>query len=70
MFDKAEPVKPVVKVIFLFAGKRRHSDVGSFLRKMHEEGRIEIQLHEMDIERSQEHDLRRQELWDNIFPEA
>ena len=56
----------MVKVIYLFAGKRRHSDVGSFLRKLDAEGRIELQLHEIDIERSKEHDLRKQELWDNV----
>ena len=55
-----------MKVIYLFAGKRRHSDVGSFLRKLADAGRIELQLHEIDIERSQEHDLRRQDLWDDI----
>ena len=60
-------MKPVVKVIYLFAGKRRHSDVGSFLGKLDEEGRIELHLHEVDIERSQEQDLRKQSLWDDIF---
>ncbi|CAL1152593.1 unnamed protein product [Cladocopium goreaui] len=35
-------------------------------RKLEAEGRIELQLHEIDIERSQEHDLRKQELWDNV----
>ena len=66
MLPEGLPAKPLVKVIYLFAGKRRHSDVGSFLRKLEAEGRIELQLHEFDIERSDDHDLRRQDLWDNI----
>ena len=70
MLPESLPAKPLVKVIYLFAGKRRHSDVGSFLRKLEAEGRIELQLHEFDIERSDDHDLRRQDLWDNIHGES
>ncbi len=55
-----------LKVIFLFAGKRRQSDVGSILRAA---GQFNLILKEIDIERGPEHDLRDQQLWDSIFAE-
>lgn len=58
---------PVLKVMYLFAGKRRHSDIGSFLRKAEEQGLIRLELRELDIERSSEHDLTDDALWDSLF---
>ena len=61
------PAQPVlVKVLYLFAGKRRQSDVSTFLKKLEEAGKIRLQLQEFDIERSETHDLRSKELWDQI----
>ena len=47
-----------VKVVYLFAGKRRQSDVGTFLKELEAAGRITLELLEFDIERSESHDLR------------
>eukprot|EP00435_Cladocopium_sp_Y103_P044902 s3525_g12.t1 len=63
---RPQPSKPVVKVLYLFAGARRHSDVGSFLKKLEADGRIVLQLLEFDIERSEAHDLRSKALWEQI----
>ena len=56
-----------LKVMYLFAGKRRHSDIGSFLRKAEEQGRVRLDLRELDIGRSGEHDLTDDGLWDSLF---
>ena len=62
-----EPAQPVlVKVLYLFAGKRRQSDVSTFLKRLEEAGKIRLQLQEFDIERSETHDLRSKELWEQI----
>ena len=55
-----------VRVIYLFAGKRRQSDVGTFLKELEAAGRITLELLEFDIERSESHDLRSKELWQDI----
>lgn len=61
------PTHPVlVKVLYLFAGKRRQSDVSTFLKKLEDAGKIRLQLLEFDIERSETHDLRSKELWEQI----
>ena len=52
--------------MYLFAGKKRQADVGSCLNKMHSDGRIALRLIEFDIERSETHDLRSNDLWDQI----
>jgi len=54
-------------VVYLFAGKRRHSDVAAFLKKAEADGRIRLELHEFDIERSPQHDLTDTSLWDQIY---
>ena len=53
--------------MYLFAGKHRHSDIGSFLRKAEEQGFVRLDLRELDIERSNEHDLTDGGLWDSLF---
>ena len=58
---------PVLKVLYLFAGKRRQADVGSTLREASVQFGFTLQLEELDIERSPEHDLTDQALWDRIF---
>ena len=55
-----------VKVLYLFAGKRRQSDVGTFLRQLEKDGKITLDLLEFDIERSESHDLRDKALWEEI----
>ena len=52
---------------YLFAGKRRHSDVAAFLTKAEADGRIRLELHEFDIERSPNHDVTDTSLWDQIY---
>ena len=54
-------------MVYLFAGKRRHSDVAAFLKKAEADGRFTVELHEFDIERSPQHDLTDDALWDKIF---
>jgi hypothetical protein len=56
----------LVKVIYLFAGKRRQSDVSTCLKKLQDAGKIQLQLLEFDIARSESHDLRSKELWEQI----
>lgn len=53
--------------MYLFAGKRRQSDIGSFLKRFSDELGFSLQLEEFDIERSHEHDLTKAVLWDQIF---
>ncbi|CAK9047465.1 unnamed protein product, partial [Durusdinium trenchii] len=57
---------PNVKVLYLFAGKQRQADVGSCLRQMQAKGQIVLELLEFDIARSEDHDLRSDELWRQI----
>ena len=52
--------------MYLFAGKRRQSDIGSVLREFESMGKIRLQLQEFDIERSPDHDLREDALWLDI----
>ena len=56
-----------VKVIYLFAGKQRHSDIGSFLTQYERSGAISLDIREFDIERSSQQDLTKDELWEEIF---
>ena len=52
--------------MYLFAGKRRQSDIGSALREFECMGKIRLQLQDFDIERSPDHDLREDALWLDI----
>ena len=54
-------------MVYLFAGKRRHSDIAAFLKKAERSGRVRLELHEFDIERSPQHDLTDSSLWDRIY---
>ena len=54
-------------MVYLFAGKRRHSDIAAFLTKAERSGRVRLELHEFDIERSPQHDLTDSSLWDQIY---
>lgn len=56
-----------LKLMYLFAGGSRHSDVASFLKKWSTDYGFSLQLKELDIGRSPEHDLKNQALWDDIF---
>lgn len=58
---------PNVKVLYLFAGKQRQADVGSCLKQMQAKGQIVLELLEFDIARSEDHDLRSDELWQRII---
>eukprot|EP00435_Cladocopium_sp_Y103_P007644 s5608_g2.t1 len=53
--------------MYLFAGKRRQSDVASFLQQAHDEGRIKLTLKEYDLELSPDHDLTNQSIWEDIW---
>lgn len=53
-------------MIYLFAGKRRHSDIGSILQRSADSGKIKLSLLEFDIERSPDHDLSSDHLWTQI----
>eukprot|EP00435_Cladocopium_sp_Y103_P025733 s2122_g6.t1 len=65
--QEPSPKVPVVKVLYLFAGRRRHSDVASFLKEAEAAGRIKLVLKEFDIERSPDHDLTDVSLWQQIL---
>ena len=67
MEHPSSEVPPKVKVMYLFAGKRRKADVGSYLKEAHDAGRISLVLKEYDIEISPQHDLTQKELWDDIW---
>ena len=56
-----------MKVMYLFAGKRRQSDVASFLQQAHDKGIINLTLKEYDLELSPEHDLTDQSIWEDIW---
>ena len=60
------PFQKTLKVVYLFAGKRRHSDIAAFLKKADSDV-LRVELHEFDIERSPQHDLTDAELWNQIF---
>ena len=53
-------------MIYLFAGKRRQSDIGSILQRVADSGSIRLSLVEFDIERSPDHDLTSEHLWTHI----
>ena len=53
--------------MYLFAGKRRQSDVASFLQQAHDEGRIRLTLKEYDLELSPDHDLTDLSIWEDIW---
>ena len=53
--------------MYLFAGKRRQSDVASFLQQAHDEGRINLTLEEYDLELSPDHDLTDLSIWEDIW---
>eukprot|EP00435_Cladocopium_sp_Y103_P054310 s357_g17.t1 len=53
--------------MYLFAGHQRHSDVGSFLRKAAKTQNFELVLMEFDIERSPDHVLTDDALWEKIY---
>ena len=53
--------------MYLFAGKRRQSDVASFLQRAHDEGRINLTLKEYDLELSPDHDLTDLSIWEDIW---
>ena len=58
---------PEVKVMYLFAGRRRQSDVASFLQRAHDEGCIKLTLKEYDLELSPDHDLTDLSIWEDIW---
>eukprot|EP00435_Cladocopium_sp_Y103_P002182 s465_g1.t1 len=58
---------PEVKVMYLIAGKRRQSDVASYLQKAHDAGHIKLTLKEYDLELSPDHDLTDAKLRDDIL---
>ena len=53
--------------MYLFAGKRRQSDVASFLQRAHDERRINLTLKEYDLELSPDHDLTDLSIWEDIY---
>lgn len=57
----------MVKVMYLFAGRKRHSDVAAFLRQAEAKGHIRLLIKEFDIERSPNHDLTDVSLWDEVL---
>ena len=59
--------RKTLKVMYLFAGHQRHSDIGAFLRKAEKSGKFRLVLMEFDIERSPDHDLTDDALWDKNF---
>ena len=56
-----------LKVMYLFAGNQRHSDIGAFLRKAEKSLGFKLVLMEFDIERSPDHDLTDDGLWERIY---
>ena len=58
---------PLVKVMYLFAGGRRRSDVAAYLKEAEASGKIRLILKEFDVERSPEHDLTNVALWTEII---
>ena len=53
--------------MYLFAGRRRQSDVASFLQQANDEGRIRLTLKEYDLELSPNHDLTDLSIWQDIW---
>ena len=53
--------------MYLFAGRKRHSDVAAFLRQAEAKGHIRLLIKEFDIERSPNHDLTDVSLWDEVL---
>ena len=54
-------------MLYLFAGRKRHSDVAAYLRAAEAKGTIRLILKEFDIERSPDHDLTSNSLWQEVF---
>lgn len=60
-------VEKTLKVMYLFAGNQRHSDIGAFLKKAEKSLGFKLVLMEFDIERSPDHDLTDDGLWERIY---
>ena len=63
-----EPVHPTnvplqVRVLYVFAGKQRQSDVGSHLRQMQTDKLISLVILELDLLRSPDHDVLQADFW-------
>ena len=56
-----EPI--TVRVLYVFAGKQRQSDVGHHLRRMQEQNLIALNLLELDLLRSPDHDVLQADFW-------
>ena len=49
----------VFSVLYLFAGRKRRSDLGSYLKKFSKDHNIKVKIEEIDILRGKRHDLTR-----------
>ena len=56
-------------MLYLFCGRERKADIKHFLQKFGSNDNFDVQVREVDIERSQTDDLLQQQLWDEIFSE-
>jgi hypothetical protein len=56
-----------ISVLYIFAGEHRKSDVGDLLYTMHISGEAEVNVFEVDLLRSPDHDVTVRVFWDSIL---
>ena len=61
-----EPGK-TLKVLYLFCGTPRKADVKHCLKKLAFKRHFELEIREVDIERSSDDDLTKSQLWDELL---
>ena len=60
------PIIAQVRLIYIFAGGHRKSDVGDILEQMNVKGLIKLHILEVDLLRSPEHDVTAVEFWNSL----
>ena len=58
---------PFVSLLYVFAGKHRRSDVGDLLKREESAGKISLHVLELDLLRSEEHDVTDETFWSSII---
>ena len=56
-----------MKVLYLFCGVPRKADVKQCLKKLASKHQFELEIREVDIERSSDDDLTKSQLWDELL---
>lgn len=59
-----QPTAVAVSLLYVFAGQKRKSDVGEQLADLQRQGAINLEILELDLLRSEAHDVLQEEFWE------